>query len=127
MKIIKQLIIISGICLTGEVIVSILPFAFPSSVISLILVAVLLIVGWLKEEHIQESADFLMGTMAMFFLPLNIGIFEELEALQGQVAIIIVIALISLVITFLSATGAAILTKKIMNRIAKRKLEQEGL
>lgn len=116
MKYIKQLIIISGICLVGEVIVILLPFAFPSSVISLILVAGLLVSGLMKEQHIKESADFLMGIMAMFFLPLNIGIFEELEAMQGQLVLIVIIALFSLIITFLCATGTALLMKRIVRR-----------
>ena len=42
MKIIKQLTIISAVCLAGEAVSAVLPFAFPGSVISMIMLFLLL-------------------------------------------------------------------------------------
>ncbi|MGO5052720.1 CidA/LrgA family protein [Lachnospiraceae bacterium LCP25S3_G4] len=117
MKVLKQLGIILGICLLGEVTIRLLPFSFPSSVISLIILAVLLAVKVLKEEQIKETADFLAGAMAMFFIPPSIGIFEELELLKGQLLAVCIVVLISLLFTFLSASFSAILIQKIQRRI----------
>ena len=59
-KILKQLGIILAICLAAEFIVSLLPIAFPSSVMAILVLAFLLFTKILKEEHIRESGDFLL-------------------------------------------------------------------
>ena len=58
MKILIQIGIVLGIYWLSEGIAAILPFSFPASVISLILVLVLLLLRVLKEEQIREKADF---------------------------------------------------------------------
>ncbi len=64
MKIIKQIGIIFTVCWVSLVIEKILPFAFPASVIGMILLLICLMTGILKMEHIQEKADFLLENMA---------------------------------------------------------------
>ena len=59
MKIILQIGIIFLICLVGEGIASILPFSFPSSVISMLLLFLLLLLRILRPEHIRQKTDFL--------------------------------------------------------------------
>ena len=49
MKLLMQLAIVFLICLLGEIIAAILPFPFPASVISMILVFLVLFSGVLKE------------------------------------------------------------------------------
>ena len=56
-KILKQLGIILAICLAAEFIVSLLPIAFPSSVMAILVLALLLFTKILKEEHIRETGD----------------------------------------------------------------------
>ena len=60
MKIIKQIGIIFTVCWVSLVIEKILPFAFPASVIGMILLLICLMAGILKMEHIQDKADFLL-------------------------------------------------------------------
>lgn len=100
-KILLQLSIVLMLCLAAEMIVSVLPFAFPSSVAAILIFAFLLVIKVIKEEQIQETADFLLSNMALVFVPLTVGIVEELELLKGQVIGFIVVVLISLIITFL--------------------------
>ena len=119
MKILKQLGIIIGICLLGEIIVRILPFTFPSSVLSLILIAAALIIKAIKEEHICESADFLMGNMAIFFVPACIGVLEDIHVLKGQLLLVIGIIVVTMMVTFLSACFIAILVKQIQEKVMK--------
>lgn len=119
MKILKQLGIIIGVCLIGEILVRILPFAFPSSVTSLILIATALITKVIKEKQISESADFLMGNMAIFFVPACIGVLEDLDVLKGQLVVVIVIIIITMIVTFLSACFIAIIVKQIQEKVMK--------
>ena len=73
-KLLVQIGIVFGICLVGEGISRVLPFAFPASVISMILLFLLLLSGALKVEHIHEKGDFLLRNMAFFFIPSGVGL-----------------------------------------------------
>ena len=68
MKLLMQLAIVFLICLLGEIIAAILPFPFPASVISMILVFLVLFSGVLKVAHISTPAEFMLGNMAFFFI-----------------------------------------------------------
>ena len=67
MKILTQLAIVFGICLVGECISAILPFAFPSSVIGMIILFLLMLVKIIKERHIKDVSQFMLKNMAFFF------------------------------------------------------------
>ena len=82
MKIIKQIGIIFSICWISTVIEQFLPFAFPASVIAMLLLLVCLLTGVLKISHIREKSDFLLANMAFFFLPALVGVMEYRDALQ---------------------------------------------
>lgn len=101
MKILKQISLILGICLVGEGVVSVLPFAFPSSVAAILLLAVLLLCRIIKEKQIKETADFLLSNMALVFVPLSVGMIEDLGVLKGQLAGFMVVVFVSLLLTFL--------------------------
>ena len=69
MRMMLQLAIVFALCLLGEAIAQLLPFPFPASVISMILVFLLLLQGQLKVYHIRKQTDFLLDNMAFFFIP----------------------------------------------------------
>ena len=71
MEILLQLCIILGACLAGELIAAVLPFAFPSSVIAMLLLLALLLLGFLKEKQVQTVGDFLLKTWACSSCPLR--------------------------------------------------------
>ena len=119
-KILKQLGIILAICLAAEFIVSLLPIAFPSSVMAILVLALLLFTKILKEEHIRESGDFLLSNMALVFVPLAVGMVEDLELLKGQAAGFLIVVGISLILTFLGTYGTVRLVQKCMSRLMKK-------
>ena len=55
MKIIKQIGIVFAVCWLSVLVEKILPFAFPASVIGMILLFICLLSGALKIEHIRIS------------------------------------------------------------------------
>ena len=100
MKILMQLAIILFICLLGEVIAALLPFPFPASVISMLLVLALLLWGPLKIYHIQKQADFLLDNMGFFFVPPTVAIMGYLGYMEGRIAIILFICVVTVITTF---------------------------
>ena len=111
-KILKQLGIILAICLAAEFIVSLLPIAFPSSVMAILVLALLLFTKILKEEHIRETGDFLLSNMALVFVPISIGL------LKGQLAGFLIVVCISLVMTFLGTYASVRIVQICMKRLA---------
>ncbi|MFQ9846524.1 MAG: CidA/LrgA family protein [[Clostridium] leptum] len=69
MKVILQIGVVFGVCLIGEAAACFLPFPFPASVLSMILLFLLLCLKVLKIDHIRQKADFLLQNMAFFFIP----------------------------------------------------------
>lgn len=84
MNIMAQLAVILGICLAGEGIAALIPVAFPSSVVSLILLMILLLTGVVKERQIQTVSGFFIANMAFFFIPSFVGTLEHAELLISQ-------------------------------------------
>ena len=82
MKIIKQIGIVMGLCWISLVIEKLLPFAFPASVIGMILLLICLFTGILKLEHIREKSDFLLSNMAFFFIPAGVSMINYLDILM---------------------------------------------
>ena len=117
-KILKQLGIILAICLAAEFIVSLLPIAFPSSVMAILILALLLFTKILKEEHIRETGDFLLSNMARVFVPISIGMVEDFGLLKGQLAGFLIVVCISLVMTFLGTYASVRIVQMCMKRLA---------
>ena len=86
MNIMVELALIFGVCLAGEGISAVLPFAFPASVIAMLLLGALLFFKILKTRHIERASHFLAGNMAFFFLPTCVGVMEHADAILGQLA-----------------------------------------
>ena len=82
MSIMAEIAIILAICLVAEVIAALLPFSFPASVISMILLLFLLLAGIVKEHHIRRVSAFLVSNMAFFFLAPCVGLMEHASTLM---------------------------------------------
>ena len=72
MKYVKQFLIISAICLIGELCRYILPFPIPSSIYGLILLLTGLLTGLIKLEQVDETATFLVDIMPIMFIPAGV-------------------------------------------------------
>lgn len=126
MKFLKQIAIIFAICLAGEAVALLLPFPFPGSVVSMILLFVLLMTGVLKLEQVDEAGSFLLNNMAFLFVPTVVGMAEYFpliaQNLLALAIIIVVTTLLTFAVTAWTVTGVIRLQA---GRTARRKEEQK--
>lgn len=116
MKIFKEILIIFSISMVGEFISGILPFSFPSSIIALGLMLIVLCLRVVKEEDISTTGDFLLSNMAFFFIPASVKILELLELLKSVWVQIVLISLSTTIITFFVTGWAVELTIRLMEK-----------
>lgn len=123
MDILKQLFLIFLLCLCGEIISDLLPFAFPASVISLLLLFLLLILRILKKEQVAKVSDFLLNTMAFFFIPAGVSIIEKYELIKDSLFPLFIITIITTVFTFVVTGYTVSFFIKLMKKREARKHE----
>ena len=120
MKIIYQIGIIFALCWVSEIIEAFLPFAFPASVIGMILLFILLAFRVLKVEHIREKSDFLLSNMAFFFIPAGVSIINYFEVLKGNVGKLLLICFLTTILTFATTAWTIRGVLRLQNRGKKK-------
>lgn len=121
MKIFKQLGILLVLCLLAEFFVSLLPVSFPSSVMAILMLALLLIFKVIQEHHIRETADFLLANMALVFVPIAVRTLGELDVLKGKVAGFLLVVVCSLILTFLGTYASVRVVQRCQKKILSKK------
>ena len=91
MAILTQIGVVLGVCLVGELVAQVLPFPFPSSVIAMVLLFVLLCAKVIKPHHIRQKGDFLLKNMAFFFIPAGVGILENFDQLKANLLLFLAV------------------------------------
>ena len=119
MKILTQLAIVFGICLVGECISAILPFTFPSSVIGMIIL--FLLVKIIKERHIKDVSQFMLKNMAFFFIPVAVSIMDNITYLQGHIMVFLLICIVATLLTFIATSYAVIGVMKLQEKITAKR------
>ena len=76
MRYVKQIGIIMGITLAGEVLNHVVPLPVPAGVYGLFIMLAALMCGAVKPESVEGTGNFLMDTMTMMFIPATVGIVE---------------------------------------------------
>ena len=116
MKLLLQIGVVCGVYWASQCIEHVLPFSFPASVISLLLLWVLLLVKALKAGHIQNVADFLTGNMGFFFLPATVSIMNYVNTIFENAIAFFTICVVSMLTTFAATAGTVVLTRRLMGR-----------
>lgn len=122
MNIIKEFALILALCLVGEGIATLLPFAFPSSVISMVLLLILLLVGAIKEHQIQTLSRFFVVNMGLFFIPSLVGTLEHTQTLIPSLLPFLVITFFTTPVVYLVAAW----TTQLLTRALGRKEKGHG-
>ena len=115
MNIIRQILIVFGICLFATVVSGLLPFTLPASVLAILLLVGLLGFGLVKEGSVGGLCDFLQGHLTFLFLPAGVGLLEHLDLLASSGLALAAVCMVSGFFTFAAAT----LTVRLVQRIQK--------
>lgn len=116
MKPVMQAAIIFLICLLGEAIVSLFSLSFPSSVIAMILLFLLLLFKIIKRENIQDMIRFLQQNMSLFFIPSGVAIMNNFSYLSENLVAFLAICVISTIVTFAATAYTVQFVSRWMNR-----------
>lgn len=116
MNIMLELGLILVICLIGEWIAALLPFAFPASVISMVLLMILLMTGVVKERMIQTVSKFFVVNMGLFFVPALVGTLQYTDVLKSQFLPFLAVTFLTTPVVYLAAAWSVQLLMKLLGR-----------
>lgn len=119
MSIIKELTLILASCLAGEVLAKLLPIPFPSSVLAMILLFLLLLCGALKERSLAHVGDFFLQNMSLFFIPAAVGILEHFALIKSALIPFLLICFLTLLLTFAATAYTVMGVRKLQDRLSK--------
>ena len=83
MRYVKQIGIILGITLAGEILNHVVPLPVPAGVYGLFIMLAALMCGAVKLESVEGTGNFLMDTMTMMFIPATVGIIERIDQVKA--------------------------------------------
>ena len=100
MKIFNQLGIILGIWAVGELISSLLSniITMTGTIIGMIILFLLLQFKIMKEETIKDVADFLLGNMAIFFVPAGVSLINSLGLITENMLVLLLSGTVATII-----------------------------
>ena len=116
MKILIQIGIIFGLYWLSQCIEAVLPFAFPASVISMLILLVLLLVKVIQVEQIREKTDFVLGNLTFFFVPVVVNVMNYVDIIAENAVALLVICLVTTFLTFGVTAWVVQLTRRAMDR-----------
>lgn len=120
MKILIQLALVFAVCIVGDVISSLLPFAFPGSVVGMILMVILLMTNAMKESAIEESADFFLKNMTFFFIPFGVSILRYASLIGSIWWQLLLINAVSLLACFAASSWTVVLVMKLQALVRRK-------
>ena len=121
MKVLRQISLIFLICLICEGVASLLPFPFPGSVLSMIVLFLLFALKILKPEQIKETSSLLLGNMMLVFVPSFVSIMNYFNVLKYIAVQFIVIIVVSTMVTFLVGGAVVSLVCRLQDGVRSRK------
>lgn len=100
----QQAFVFAFIMLLANLIVGILPFPMPASVMGLILLFIALCLKIVKLEQVESLGNSLTGLISFLFVPSGISVMNSL-GIMGQYGVQIVLIIIIATIILLAITG----------------------
>jgi holin-like protein len=98
-----------------------LPFAFPSSIIGLILLFIALSSGLLKPKYIEKVCDQLNRHIGILFVPAGVGLMGYFELVQQNLLALSMASLIGTIVIFFSVGHTyCYLNSRLMNSRTNR-------
>lgn len=115
MKLLKQFSLILVILALGEYISSIISnfIVIPGSIIGIIILFLLLKIGIIKIDKVEDISNFLLDNMAIFFIPAGVSLIQSVDIISSN---IIVLAITIIISTILVMSITAIVVEKMIKR-----------
>lgn len=121
MKLIKQFTIIFSIYSIADILSKTLKLPIPGNVIGMILLFILLMLGIVKENHIDEASDILIANMSMLFIPGTLAIMDEYKYVKDEIIPFVIIC-VFMIVVIMAATGlSAQIFEKLLSKLRKHK------
>lgn len=95
MKIVRQVILLLSIVFMGEFLNKIVNIPLPGSVLGLLVLFALLLMQIIRLEQIEETSEFLMKHLAIFFVPVGVGLMNIMDVLKETWFLLLVISVTS--------------------------------
>ena len=123
MKYVKQFFIIGTITFIGEILIDCLPLPVPASIYGMILLFLCLKFGVIKLSQVEETADWFLSVMPIFFIVPTVGILDSYVLIKNELLQIVTLSIISTVVVMV-VTGWV--SQLIMRKDVKKKEDEEG-
>ena len=121
MKYLIQMMIIGGITFLGEMLHVLIPLPVPASVYGMAILFVCLCLHIIREEQIQETAQWLLAVMPVMFIGPGVEIMEHYTNIADSLLPFAAVVLISTVLV-MAATGLTVQgIMAAMSRVRNRK------
>lgn len=117
--IIRQLTILFSISFISEIISNFLPFTFPTSLLAILILFILLATKLLNIKYVQNVGDFLQTHIAIFFIPPAVSLIDQFPYIKEKIFPILIISIVSFLLTFVATAYTINLTIKLQERIQK--------
>lgn len=114
MKYLKEVAIIFGITMVGELLNMFIPLPVPAGVYGLFILLGLLCSKTIALSDVAATGNLLLDLMPLMFIPAAVGLIEKFEELKAILVPFIAITVLStfLVMTITGKTAEAVLNRK---------------
>lgn len=110
-----QLAIILAVCFLGDVLCSLLPFKFSSSVLSMLILLFLLVFKVIRFEYVESSANFFTSNMAVLFIPYGVNLLQYLDVIKENLILFLIIVIITTPVVY----GVTAFTAQLVMKLQK--------
>lgn len=116
MKYVKEIVIIFGITMVGELLNRWIPLPVPAGVYGLFILLALLCSGRLKVSDVSAVGNLLLDLMPLMFIPAAVGLLEKFGMLRAVLVPVLVITVLS---TFIVMTVTGKVTEAVLHHQKK--------
>ena len=110
-----ELAVILAVCFLGDVLVTLLPFNFSASVLSMIILLILLVTKAIKFDYIKNSASFFTSNMAVLFIPYGVKLLQYLDIIKENLLLFLIIVLVTTPVVY----GVTAFTAQLVMKLVK--------
>ncbi len=113
---IRQCAILFGCLALGELVVYLTHISLPSSIVGMLILALLLKLKWVKLEWVKGLADFLVANIGLFFVPPGVALMLYFNLIKQELFPILGATILSTLIVLIATGWVHQLANKKINK-----------